>query len=148
MFICENMHINVAFSTKLIVPKNLAPCGLNLQFYIFFMDHVQKRIININTNTKQIWTIVLSTHTPIKHHNNTPFMENSNPKCDKNKYKKCQIFKLENENETKNKFFSCKLYPFNIDVCFKHRNISCTLPEIVYIIQVWKTWIFLNNIII
>ncbi len=35
MFTCENMHINVAFSTKLIVPKNLAPCGLNLQFYIF-----------------------------------------------------------------------------------------------------------------
>ncbi len=27
--------------------------------------------------------IVLFTHKPIKHHNNTPFMENLNPKCDK-----------------------------------------------------------------
>jgi len=47
--------------------------------------------------------IVLSTHTPIKHHNNTPFMENLNPKCNKKKYKKYQILKLQNENETKNK---------------------------------------------
>jgi hypothetical protein len=59
--------------------------------------------------------IVLSTCTPIKHHNNTPFMENLNPKCDKNKYKKYQILKLQNENEIKNKIFTCKLYPFNIE---------------------------------
>jgi hypothetical protein len=45
------------------------------------------------------------------------------------------------------KIFLCKLYPFNIDVYFKHHNTSCTLLKIVYIIQVWKTWIFLNNII-
>jgi hypothetical protein len=38
--------------------------------------------------------IVLSTCTLIKHHNNTPFMENLNPKGDKNKYKKRQILKL------------------------------------------------------
>ncbi len=44
----------------------------------------------------------LSTCTPIKHHNKTPFMENLNSKCDKKK-KNCQIFKLQNENETKNK---------------------------------------------
>jgi intein-encoded DNA endonuclease-like protein len=92
--------------------------------------------------------IVLSTCTPIKHHNNTPFMENLNPKCDKNKYKKYQILKLfQNENEIKNKIFTCKLYPFNIDVYFRHQNTSCTLLKIVYIIQAWKTWIFLNNII-
>ncbi len=47
--------------------------------------------------------IVLSTRTPIKHHNNTPFMENLNPKCNKTKYKECQILKLQNENGTKNK---------------------------------------------
>jgi hypothetical protein len=33
-----------------------------------------------------------------------------------------------------------KLYPFNIDVYFKHRNMSCTLLKNVYII-------FLKNII-
>jgi hypothetical protein len=126
----------------------LAPSGLNLHFYIFFMDHVQKQIININNKTKEIWTFFCFTHTPIKHHNKTPFMENSNPKCDKNKYKNCQIFKLQNENETKNKIFPCKLYLFNIDACFKHQNTSCTSLKIVYIIQVWKTWIFLNIIII
>ncbi len=46
------------------------------------------------------------------------------------------------------KIFPSKLYPFNIDVCFKYQNISCTLLKIVYIIQIWKTWIFLNNMII
>jgi hypothetical protein len=33
-------------------------------------------------------------------------MENLNPKCDKNIYNKCQILKLQNENETKNKNLS------------------------------------------
>jgi hypothetical protein len=33
-------------------------------------------------------------------------MENLNPKCDKNKYKNCQILKLQNENEAKNKNIS------------------------------------------
>jgi hypothetical protein len=61
-------------------------------------------------------------------------MENLNPKCNKNKYKKCQILKLQNENETKNKNLSFKLYPFNIDVYFKHQNTSCALLKIVYII--------------
>jgi hypothetical protein len=81
----------------------LAPCGLNLHFYSFFHGPCAKKIININTKTRKIWMIVLSTRTPIKHHNNTPSMENLNPKCDKNKYKKCQILKLQYENETKNK---------------------------------------------
>ncbi len=83
--------------------------------------------------------IFLSTCTSIKHHNKTPFMENLNPKCNKNKYKNCQILKLQKENETKTKIVPCKLYPFNIDVCFKHQNTSCTLLKIVYIIQVSKT---------
>jgi hypothetical protein len=51
----------------------------------------------------------------------------------------------------KTRFFKklpSKLYPFNIYVYFKHQNNSCTLLKIVYIIQVWKTWIFLNNMII
>jgi hypothetical protein len=50
--------------------------------------------------------IFLSTCTPIKHQNKTSFMENINPKCDKNKYKNCQVFKLQNENETKIKNLS------------------------------------------
>jgi hypothetical protein len=70
------------------------------------MDHVPKKIININTKTKKILMIVLLTSTPIKHHNNTPFNENLNPKCNKNKYRKCQILKLQNGNETKNKNLS------------------------------------------
>jgi hypothetical protein len=48
--------------------------------------------------------IGISTHTPIKH-NNTPFMENLNPKCNK-KNKKCQILKLQNENEIEAKNLS------------------------------------------
>ncbi len=44
--------------------------------------------------------IFLSMCPPIKHHNNTSFMENLNPKY-KNKYKNCKIFKFQNENETK-----------------------------------------------
>jgi hypothetical protein len=63
-------------------------------------------------------------------------MENLNPKCDKKKNKIAKFFKLQKENETKTKIFPCKLYPFNIDVCFKHQNTSCTLLKIVYIIQV------------
>jgi hypothetical protein len=31
----------------------LAPCGLNLYFYIVFMDHVQKKILNINNKTNK-----------------------------------------------------------------------------------------------
>jgi len=30
----------------------LAPRGLNLYIYIFFMDHVEKKIININNKAK------------------------------------------------------------------------------------------------
>jgi hypothetical protein len=30
------MNVNVAFSTELIIPKNLTPCGLNLHFYTFY----------------------------------------------------------------------------------------------------------------
>jgi hypothetical protein len=57
-------------------------------------------------------------------------MENLNPKCDKNKYKKCQILKLQNENETKNKkIFPCKLYPININVYFKHHNASLQIAK-------------------
>ncbi len=60
-------------------------------------------------NKKIIWKIFLSTRTPIKHHNKTLFMENLNPKCDKKKYKNCQILKLQNENETNNKNLSMQI---------------------------------------
>jgi hypothetical protein len=33
------------------------------------------------------------------------------------------------------KILSFKVYPFHIDVCFKHQNTSCALLKIVYIIQ-------------
>ncbi len=71
--------------------------------------------------------IIILTGTPIKHHNNTPFMENLNPKCDKNIYKKCQIFKLQNENETKNKksfhvnyILSILMFISNIEIPHAH----------------------------
>jgi len=92
-----------------ITPKMLALGGFNLHFYIFFHGPCAKKFVNINTKTIFFGMIVLSTHTPIKHHNNTPFMENLNPKCDKKKYKECQIFKLQNENETKNKNLSIQI---------------------------------------
>ncbi len=41
------------------------------------------------------------------------------------------------------KFFPYKLYPFNIDVYFKHRNNS--LLKIVYIIQVLKNLNFIKQ---
>ncbi len=46
----------------------------------------------------------LFTCIPIKYHNQTPFMENLNPNCDKSK--NTLNFKLQNENETKNKNLS------------------------------------------
>jgi hypothetical protein len=57
----------------------LARCNLNLYFYIFFMDHVQKKIININKKRNKTLDNFLSTHTLINH-DKTFFMENSNPK--------------------------------------------------------------------
>jgi len=64
-------------------------------------------------------------------------MENLNPKCNKKKEKrnaKFSNFKM--KMRPKIKIFPCKLYPFNIDVYFKHSNKSCRLLKIVYIIQV------------
>jgi hypothetical protein len=81
----------------------LAPCDLNLYFYIVFHGPYAKKIININDKIDKNLDDFLSTHTSIKHHNKTLFMENLNPKCDKNKYKNCQIVNLTNEKETKNK---------------------------------------------
>ncbi len=60
----------------------------------------KNEFIDINTKTKKNSMIVLSTFTPIKHHNNTPFLE-IKPKMRPKKKKHCQILKLQNENETK-----------------------------------------------
>jgi hypothetical protein len=84
----------------------LAPCGLNLQFYIFFSLTMCKKNHKYQYQDKKNLNDCSIHMTPIKHHNNTPLMESLNPKCDKNKYKKCQILKLQNENETKNKNLS------------------------------------------
>ncbi len=46
------MHVNFAFSTQLITPQMLAPCGLNLHFDIFFHGPCAKKFININNKTK------------------------------------------------------------------------------------------------
>jgi hypothetical protein len=90
--------------------------------------------------------IVLSIHAPIKHHNNKLFMENVNPKYNQKKEKrKSQISNFKMKIKPKIKIFTCKLYPFNIDVYFKYQNTTCTLLEIVYIIQVLKTWDFLKQ---
>jgi len=107
--------------------------------HFFFMDHVQKENHKYQYQYKKNWMIVVSTHTPFKHHTNTPFVENLNPKCDPkiNKNTKLSHFKMEMRPK---KIFPCKLCPFNIDVIFKHWNTSCTLLKLVYII--------LNNMII
>ncbi len=55
----------------------------------------------------------------------------------KKKKAKFSHFKMEMRPK---KIFPCKLCPSNIDVIFKHRNTSCTLLKLVYII--------LNNMII
>jgi hypothetical protein len=53
-------------------------------------------------------------------------MENLNQKCDKNKYKNYQIFKLQNENEIKNKSFhvnyvhSILIFVSNIEIHHAH----------------------------
>ncbi len=61
----------------------------------------------------------------------------------KNKNAKSSNFKM--KIRPKIKIFTCKLYPFNIDVYFKYQNTTCTLLEIVYNIQVLKTWDFLKQ---
>ncbi len=79
--------------------------------------------------------IFLSSCTPIKHPNKTPFMK----KLTQNLTPKKKIAKFSNlkmKMRLKIKIFPCKLYPFNIDVCFKHQNISCILLKNVYIIQI------------
>ncbi len=124
--------------------KMLAPCGLKLHFYIFFMDHVQKKNHKYQSqDQKQIWTIFLSTHTPIKHCSKTPFMENLKPMWQKNNIRIAKFSNSQIKMKLKIKIFPCKLYAFNIDVCFKHQNTSCTLLKIVYIIQ----YNYLNNFI-
>ncbi len=40
-----------------------------------------------------------------------------------------QILKIKMRPKTK--IFPCKLYPFNIDIYFKHQNNSCTMLKIV-----------------
>jgi hypothetical protein len=125
--ICENMHVNVAFSTYLITPKMLAPCGLNFHFYIFFHGPCVEKIVNINTKTKKKLKNFLSTCTPIKHHNNTLSMENLNPKCDKTNIRNAKFSNFTMKMRPKLKKIPCKLYPFNIDVYFQHQNTSCTL---------------------
>jgi hypothetical protein len=57
----------------------LAPYGLNLYFYILFMDHVQEKSEISITRQKINWSIFLSTRTPIKHHNKTPFYGKPKP---------------------------------------------------------------------
>jgi hypothetical protein len=74
-------------------------------------------------------------------------MENLNPKCDKTNTRNAKFSNFIMKIRPKLKKIPCKLYPFNIDVYFQHQNTSCTLLKIVYIIQVLKTWIFLNNTI-
>ncbi len=84
----------------------LAPCGLNLHFYIFFHGPCEKINCKYQYQNKIFLNdCSINTYTH-QHHNNTPFMGNLNPKCNKNKYKKCQILKLQIENETKNKNLS------------------------------------------
>jgi hypothetical protein len=65
-------------------------------------------------------------------------MENLNPKCDQTNIKFVKFSNLKMKMRLRIKIFPSKLYPFHIDVYFKHQNTLCTLLKIVYIIQVWK----------
>ncbi len=65
-------------------------------------------------------------------------MENLNPKCDKTNIKFVKFSNFKMKMRLRIKIFPSKLYPFNIDVYFKHQNTSCTLLKIVYVIQVSK----------
>jgi hypothetical protein len=127
--------------------QNVGTLWLEFVFlHCFSWTMCKKNIININNKTKKNWTIFLFTHTPVKHHNKTLFMKNLNSKCDKNKYKSCQIFIFKKmQMRLRIKIFPSKLYPFMIDVCFKHWNTSCTLPKIVQIIQSLENLDFLKQ---
>jgi hypothetical protein len=64
-------------------------------------------------------------------------MENLNPKCDKKKYKICQIIKLQNKNETKNlKSFhvnyihSILMFVSNIEILHAHCSRLSTLSKL------------------
>jgi hypothetical protein len=50
--------------------------------------------------------VFLSTCTPIKQNNKTPFMENSKAKVLQQKYKRCQILKLGSEMRLKIKWIT------------------------------------------
>jgi hypothetical protein len=128
--------------------QNVGTFWLKFAFFtFFFMDHVQKQIVNINTNTKKFeWLFYPHIHQSniiITRLSWKTYTQNVTKTNTKNAKFSNFIMKMK---QTK-KIFPCKLYPFNIDVYFKHQNTSCTLLKIVYIIQVLNTWIFLNNII-
>jgi hypothetical protein len=67
-----------------------------------------KKISQISiTRQPKTWTIFFFTHTPIKHHNKTPFKQNLfTQNVTKKNIKVAKFLNLKNENETKNKNLS------------------------------------------
>jgi hypothetical protein len=64
------------------------------------------------------------------------FHEKPKPKCNKNKYKNCQILKLQRKMKQKLKYFHAN-YIHSILMFVSNIEIPhCTLLKIVYIIQV------------
>ncbi len=65
-------------------------------------------------------------------------MKNINQNATKTNMRIVKISNFKMKMKLKIKIFPCNLYPFNIDVHFKHENTLCTLLKIVYIIQIFK----------
>jgi hypothetical protein len=71
--------MNVASSIQLTTTKMVAPCGIYL-FLLVFMNHGQTKNHNYQAQDENKFGFFLSTCTPIKHNNKTPFMKNPKAK--------------------------------------------------------------------
>jgi hypothetical protein len=57
-------------------------------------------------------------------------MKNLNQKCKKKEKRIAKFSNFKMRMGLKIKIFAYNLYPFNIDLCFKHEIISCTLLKL------------------
>ncbi len=66
------------------------------------MDHVQTKNHFYQSQDEKKWDVFLSTCTPVKHKNITPFMENPKAKMWQQKLQEMSNFQTWKWNETKN----------------------------------------------
>jgi len=94
---CVNIACKYCIFHLINSSQNVGTLWLEFAFLHFFhgpcakQNHKYQYQDIRNLNDCSIHTYI------IKHYNNTPLMENLNPKCNKNKYKKYQILNLQNE---------------------------------------------------